>query len=286
MKPQPSNKSLKRKSQTTYFVLVFLMSALFWVLGAVTEQSLPEETAVDLPISSLMGICPIVAGVILVYRQNGSDGVKSLLKRSFDYKRITRKIWYLLILSLMPMIVILVNGFMGRISIAFPGPQIPVLMVLVAVLLYFIEALAEEVGWQGYAFDPMQARWNALTASIILGIVWAAWHIIPFIQMHQPASWIVWQSINIVVTRIIIVWIYNNTGRSVFAIILYHTMYNVSTVLLPMFGLIYDPIITTIILSAIALVVIFLWGPKTLASYRFTKSKREVQTSHTPIEQA
>jgi membrane protease YdiL (CAAX protease family) len=154
------------------------------------------------------------------------------------------------------------------------------------VLLFLIEALTEEVGWQGYAFDPLQARWKALTASIILGIVWAAWHFIPFIQMHQSASWIAWQSLNILVTRILIVWIYNNTGKSVMTAILYHTMYNVSTVLFPMFGLIYDPKVTTIILSAIALIVVFLWGPNTLASYRFIKSKREVQTSHMPIDQA
>jgi membrane protease YdiL (CAAX protease family) len=272
MKNHPLNRPLKRRSPIAFFALVFLMSALFWTLGAVTKGALPKETAIDLPISSLMAICPITAGLILVHREEGSHGVKGLLKRAFDHKRIKRAIWYVPILFLMPAIVILVNGFKGGMPEAVPGPQFPVVMVLVSCLLFFIEALTEEVGWQGYVFDPMQDRWNALTASIILGAMWALWHTVPFLQMQQPADWIVWQSANMVATRILIVWIYNNTGKSVFAAILYHAMNNVSTMLFPVFSLVYDPTLTTIILAAIALIITFLWGPKTLARYRYTRS--------------
>lgn len=274
MESQPSNKTLYRKSPFTFFVLVFLMSSIFWTLGAATEGALPKETAIDLPISSLMGICPILAAMILVHREDGLGGVKELFKRCFDYKRIQRKTWYIPILFLMLAVMVLVNAVMGGSQTVIPERQIPILMVLVSCVLFFIEALTEEVGWQGYAFDPLQKRWNALIASIVLGFVWAIWHSIPFIQMHQPASWIVWQSINILVTRIIIAWLYNNTGKSLFAAILYHCMYNVSTILFTSFGLIYDPVLTTIILTAIALMVTFLWGPKTLASYRFVRPSK------------
>jgi membrane protease YdiL (CAAX protease family) len=41
-----------------------------------------------------------------------------------------------------------------------------------------IAALGEELGWSGYAIDPMQARWGALKASILLGIFWAVYHYI------------------------------------------------------------------------------------------------------------
>jgi hypothetical protein len=51
-------------------------------------------------------------------------------------------------------------------------------------------------------------------------------------------------------------------------------MNNVSTVLLTSFGLVYDPAIATLLLAVIALVVILLWGPKTLASYRFSTSNK------------
>jgi membrane protease YdiL (CAAX protease family) len=274
MENQISNKSPKRKSPAIFIGLVFLMSSLFWLLGAYTQGRLPEETATGLPISSLMGVSPIIVGLFLVYRESGADGAKALLKRSFDFKRIENGIWYIPVLFLMPVVMVLANLVKDGMPPTVTAPQFPVSMLLVSLLLYFIEALTEEVGWQGYAFEPMQARWNTLTASLILGILWAVWHFIPFVQMGQSAAWIAWQSINLIVTRIIIVWLYNNTGKSVFAAILYHTMNNVSTVMLTSFGLVYDPAIATILLAVIALVVILLWGPKTLASYRLSASNK------------
>lgn len=279
MEGQPSNKKFYRKSPFTFLLLVFLMSSIFWSLGAATQRTLPKETAIDLPISSLMAVSPMITALILLHRESGSVGVKELFKRCFDYKRIKRKVWYIPIFFLMPSIMVLVNVLKGDIPATVPVSQLPVLMVLISCVLFFIESLSEEIGWQGYAFDPLQTRWNALIASLVLGFFWAIWHSIPFIQMHQSTSWIIWQSINILVTRIIIAWLYNNTDKSLLAAILYHSMYNVSTILLTSFGLTYDPMLTTIILAGISVVVIVLWGPKTLASYRYTRASTWVKFS-------
>ena len=107
-----------------------------------------------------------------------------------------------------------------------PSPQFPVLAALVMFLAFCIAAMGEEVGWMGYAIDPMQARWSALRASILLGLVGALWHIIPFTQAHRSAPWIAWQCLFLVASRVIMVWIYNNTGKSVFAAILHHAISN------------------------------------------------------------
>ena len=277
MDKSTSNIRVNGKSLVVFFVLVYLMSTLFWLLGAVSKQMLPKETSINLPISALMAFCPIIAALILVQRKHGSGGVKKLLERSFDYKRIKKKIWYIPILFLMPVTMILANVFInGKPTVALTY-QFPGAMILGSSLLFFIAALAEEVGWSGYVLDPIQNRFGALTAGLILGLVWAIWHVVPFIQTHNSANWIVWQSINLVISRILMVWIYNNTGGSVFATILYHTMYNVSTLLFPNFGFIYDPVVTTIILTAVALIVIFLWGPKTLTDYPYTRSHADAQ---------
>lgn len=134
--------------------------------------------------------------------------------------------------------------------------------------MYFIAATAEELGWSGYAIDPMQNRWGALKASVILGVVWQIWHIIGDVQAHNTATWIVWHSLYSVGLRILIVWVYNNTGKSVFAAILVHTTDNVSWSLFPNYGSHYDPFIAFIITAVTAAIVTFLWGPKTLARYR------------------
>ncbi len=268
MKRHPLDGGAKRRSLPTFFLIVFLISSVFWVVSPVAERFLPENLPTDLPISSLMACSPIIAAVILVRREEGSEGVKRLLKRAFDYRRIKRRIWYVPILFLMPAMMVLEYGLMKVMGVSLPEPQIPVLMVLISFVVFFIAALGEEVGWQGYAIDPLQDRWHALTASITLGIVWALWHVVPLIQMGRTPSWIAWWCMGTVATRILIVWLYNNTGKSVFATILFHAMINVTTVLLPSYGWRYDPFVAFIVLAVAAATVTFFWGPKTLARYR------------------
>jgi uncharacterized protein len=255
----------------TFFLLVFVISIPFWLIGTLAAQFLPQKIPMGLPLSSLMAFNPLIAAFILTCRENGPDAVKTLLKRSLDYKNIKEKIWYLPILILMPVAMVLQHVLMHLTGVSISDPQIPVLMLPVFVLIFFIAALGEELGWQGYAIDRLQSRWNALEASIIVGTVGAVWHIVPLIQAHHASTWIAWQCINIVVTRIFIVWLYNNTGRSIVAAICFHAVYNISTLILPTYGLEYDPFIATIIMAGAAAVVIFLWGPETLAHYRYAR---------------
>ena len=119
-------------------------------------------------------------------------------------------------------------------------------------LAFFVAALGEELGWSGYVIDPMQDRWNALQASILLGLVWAAWHWVPLVQAHRSAAWIAWWSLNTVALRVLIVWLYNNTGKSVFAAALFHAFANVSGVT---FSNYYDPRITGLIVAFAAAIV-------------------------------
>jgi membrane protease YdiL (CAAX protease family) len=279
MKGHLLNGGAKNRSPWVFFLLVFLLSIPFWVVGPLAERLLPGELPIDLPISSLMIFAPVSAAVVLVRRKEGPDAPKRLLKRALDYKRIKKKAWYVPILFFWPAVMVLQYGLMKLMAVSLPDPQIPVLMVLVSSVLFFIAALGEEVGWQGYAIGPLRDRWNALTASIILGIVWAAWHIVPLIQATRPPAWIVWQCMGMVATRILIVWLYNNTGKSVFAAILFHAMNNVTTVLLPNYGWHYEPFVALITLAIAAAIVIFLWSPETLARYRYARPGRYVQSS-------
>jgi membrane protease YdiL (CAAX protease family) len=277
MKRQPLNGPSENRSPLRFFLLVFVLSIPFWLVGAVAERFLAGELQMNLPISSLSACCPIIAAVILVRREEGSHAVKTLLKRAFDYQRIKGKIWYVPILFLMPALMVLEYGFMRLTGVPVPDPQIPVSMVLIVIVVAFVEALGEEVGWQGYATEPLQARWNALTASLVMGIVWATWHIVLLAQMGRTPTWIAWQCMFTVVSRILYVWLYNGTGKSVFAVVLFHAMSNVSTFLFPDYGSHYDPLVTCVIVAAAAATVTFLWGPRTLAHYRYARRGGDVQ---------
>ncbi|HUI27346.1 MAG TPA: CPBP family intramembrane glutamic endopeptidase [Candidatus Kryptonia bacterium] len=156
-------------------------------------------------------------------------------------------------------------GLMRLLGSPLPTPQFRLVPGAVMFLAFFVAALGEELGWSGYATDPMQDRWNALQAGILLGVMWATWHIVPLLQAHRSATWIAWWCLFTVASRVLIVWLYNNTGKSVFAATLYHAVSNVSTVLFISY---FDPRITGPIIAFAAAIVTVAWGPRTLARYR------------------
>ena len=263
------NSLLENKSPLKFFLLVLLLSIPFWILGAMAGD-LTKILPIKLPISALMTFCPLLAATFLVYKQQEMQGVKELLKLSFDFKKIKDKKWYIPIVFVMPVIAVLSYWYMKMTGAMLPEPQTPLLFAFIYFFIFLIAAIGEEVGWSGYAIDPMQNKWGALKASIILGLVWAIWHIIPYSQAHQTPIWIVWQSISTIFLRVIIVWIYNNTVKSAFATILFHAMINVSTFMFPNYGSHYNPFVGAIFIILTVVIVVFFWGTKTLARYRYT----------------
>jgi uncharacterized protein len=200
--------------------------------------------------------------------------VKRLLKRAVDFRKIKRKVWYVPVLFLWPATMVLAYGSMYLMGAPLPDdPRFPILIVPLLSVVFLLSATFEQVGWQGYAIDRLQGRWNALEAGLIVGIVWAIWHVVPLAETHRAPSWIAWQCLGMVPFRILIVWIYNNTGRSVFAAIVFQATADVSQFSFPNHGSHYDPLATVLILAFTAAMVVFLWGPQTLARYRYARSR-------------
>ncbi len=124
------------------------------------------------------------------------------------------------------------------------------------------------MGWSGYATDPLQNRWNALQTGVLLGLVGMLWHLLPLLLMHRSPTWVAWWSLYIVSARILIVWLYNNTGQSVFAVALFHATLNLSWMLFPVNGSHFDMRLGGLVMLATATIVIVVWGPANLARYK------------------
>jgi membrane protease YdiL (CAAX protease family) len=247
-----------------FFLLVFALAIPFYLVGALTTfQLLP-----GVPLSGLGVLCPVGAAVILVYGRKGIVGVTDLLKRSFDFKRVKSKVWYVPLILLMPCIMVISYVVMRLTGVSLPTPQFSVLKTLILFAVFIIPALCEELGWSGYAIGPLQYRFGALQASILVGVVWAIWHFIPLLEVHRSWVFIAWWSLATVAARVIIVWLYNNTGKSVFVATVFHTMMNVTWQLFPVNGSYYDPRITGLIMAFVAAIVAIVWGARTLARYR------------------
>ncbi|HLO30205.1 MAG TPA: hypothetical protein VK249_13765 [Anaerolineales bacterium] len=102
------------KSPPLFFLLVFALSVPISLAGILFDL----ELAPGLPVSAIVvTFCPMIAALILVFRENKTAGMTELLKRAFDLKRIKAKVWYMPLILLMPVVMALEYGLlrlMGR----------------------------------------------------------------------------------------------------------------------------------------------------------------------------
>jgi uncharacterized protein len=263
--PEPGAE-LRGRSPLRFFLLVFALSTPIWLLGAVTRRQLTA----DLPVSSFVWVCPVVAASLLVHREQGAAGVAGLLRRALDWRRIRHKGWYVPVVLLPPGIYAATYGVLWLLDRPLPVVRFPVLAAAGQLVAYLVAAECEELGWTGYALGLLQERWNALWAGVGIGMVWAGFHLLPLVQHGRSVGWIAWWTLGTVGLRVLLTWICNNTGRSVFAAALFHAVGNLSSIG-PFLdfgpgGYPYDAQrISALLTAAAAALVTVVWGPRTLA---------------------
>ena len=272
--------TLTNKSSIKFFLIVYGLSIPWWIIEtAIDVKGLP----LDIPITDIVAaFSPLFAACILVYKEEGRMGINQLFKRIFDFSAIKKNIWYVPVILLPFLMYFLVYIIIYFAGLALPSNfQIIFASIPVLFTFFFLGAVAEEVGYMGYAIGPMQKRFGALSASILMGIPWAIWHYPSIIQQGHDATWIAWGTLGTIAVRVLIVWIYNNTGKSLFACILFHTMLNLGRPLFPRDNthnpLVDYPYIHYSVFALIAVIIIFLWGSKTLAQFRLSYTINEKQ---------
>lgn len=235
------------RSPWTFFVLVLALGVPFAVAGALSGAQLP----VHLPVSALQFVVPLVVAIVLVALCGDGADVRRLLGRVFDWSRIRPRAWYVPVALLMPAVTALSYWLMDLAGRPLADLRVSVFAVLLSCVMYVFAAACEEVGWSGYATDPLRQQWGTLGTGLVIGVVWACWHIVPWLQVRSP-SWVVWQFLFTVAACVLIVWLYVSAGRSVFAATLCHASINVSYSLFPSQ---YDPAFVAPITMLVAVAV-------------------------------
>jgi len=271
-----------RPSLPAFFALIFLLSVPLWVLGMTDLVALPPNTPLYTPNllwHVAIALLPMIAALILVYQKHGAHGVKQLFWRPFDATRIKVKIWYVPIFLLFPSLMVLEYGLLHYIGVSLPNLSLPDMTVPVFFVLFFVLGIGEELGWTGYALDPLQERWTALGAGLGLGIVSAVWHLVPLLEEPHTPMWIVWHLAHMLPLRVITVWLYNNTQSSMFAVVAFHASVNIGQTVWPFYGTTgyYNPFVASIFLIIVATIATILWGPQTLAHYRYARLRDSIE---------
>ena len=235
MTSQATQRVVRRDQLVRFFAITFGFSWLLWLLPAIRSTGaieLPEPVAL---LGFLAPFGPGVAAFWLVKRETGSSGMRKLWARgwrsNFDRK------WLVPALGLGPTIAIATLGIVvasGE-TVDWDAAVPPLMIAPVFALIYLTNALPEEYGWRGYALDPLQRRFSALGASLVLGLIWGLWHLpLAFIegstQYTIPFPEFVLQTM---VLAVVYTWLHNNTGGSVLIAALFHASANISAAVVP-----------------------------------------------------
>lgn len=265
-----------RKTPLLFLLLVPLVSVPFYFLE---KRAMLPEGMPFISVTSLMVFVPAVLAFAFTYKDGGWRAVKELLARGVDIRRIKPIIWLVPALLLLPAAVYLaylVSRMLGNDLGELTPPWTnagPTLVFFVLVLIPF--AIAEEVGWVGYAGDPLQQRWGVLGASVVIGLAWGVWHWLPWYRNFGSIGIVFWMTAMDILLRALIFWLYNNTRNSILIAAVFHASFNVAYRMFPGEGRSFDPFAACLVLAACTLIVMWLWGARTMASYRFSAAARD-----------
>ena len=236
-----------------FFGWVLLLSIPFYVWGVLW----PIELPLGLPVSATMIIVPALVATVMTWREQGRRAAAELWRRVGDVRRAKSAWWTLIAFLFMPVAMLFSYGLMRVLGLALPSTvtvafnQAPVLFAV-----FFFGAIFEEIGWTGYATGPQQERYGVFAAGLMIGVVWALWHIVPWwIVLGHSIGWVAGQLLATVVMRIVMGWMYAYGGRSLCLAIVFHAMINTSFMLFPNNGSHYDPPVVAAIVIVMAVLV-------------------------------
>jgi membrane protease YdiL (CAAX protease family) len=185
----------------------------------------PASPSMILYLIGLAG--PLVGAVAVSAVTEGWAGVRRLLAAGLCWRFGPQ--WYVFALLLIPGLYLLFVGL----YVLSGGPRPEPLLVLTSATTFLVMGqvyvvVAEEFGWRGFALPRLQRRFGSLGASLVLGVLWAGWHLPMF---FVPGSFQYGQSFTVylaIVTMqtILITLLYNRTGGSVLACMLFHASLN------------------------------------------------------------
>jgi membrane protease YdiL (CAAX protease family) len=267
---------MSARSPWLFMGLTYGLSWAIWV-----PYILSGKTASG-PVPALIIACsvPSLVGILLTHLTSDSAGKHDFWKRVVSFKLIGLR-WYAVIICLFPFLLAL-----GLLADKLFGGGLPPLggveqtLMQPAALMLFIGAniiggpLGEELGWRGFLLDRLQNKRNALVASLILGIIWTAWHFPLFYIEGTPqqgmgfGTFVFWLwSLQVVSLSVLTTWVYNNTHRSILSAVLMHFMFNATYGIIQQDGHPLAPstfAANTVIIAIAAVIVIGLWGFKTM----------------------
>ncbi|ETI66261.1 CAAX amino terminal protease family protein [Neobacillus vireti LMG 21834] len=230
---------------SSYFIMAFLFSWLCLIPYILWQWGiLPKSQNLAIFHVANVFVGPMLSAYIMIRTLEGKEAWKNI-RKSIWQVRIGLK-WYIFALLVIPAVMyigmVIVNsgapefeGLSSKFFVTYP--------IYLVVVFFGGGPFPEEIGWRGFALPRMQKRFGALKATLLLGLLWACWHLPQFLTSAQhggPGTHFNTFATNFpifivccIAISIILTWIYNKKQGNLFSVMLVHASINTFSMIQP-----------------------------------------------------
>jgi membrane protease YdiL (CAAX protease family) len=223
--------------------IILLPTVLFESGFGLIPIGLPAPAVMLLFIPAAMA-GPTLAAFVVTGMVEGKEGTRQLLRRRILRWRVGVR-WYLIAIFGLPLVYFLAASFvLGMAPLDALIKEWPLLFTSYlpkVAMVFLIVSLWEEIGWMGFALPRLQDRYGPLLASVVLGVLWALWHLPAYFGSTQVVDPKVGLGdldrllyllpllmLLAIPTRIVMTWLFNSAMGSVIIVALFHAAYNMT----------------------------------------------------------
>ena len=234
---------MKKNWMSTRYLVLFIVLTLAWtwICGFIPVVFGFTGTGIGTFVFYFGGGAPSVVALFLVFLTYPKDKRRDYFRRCFSFKQAGWK-WPLITIAVFTLLSA-VSIMVGVGLLGFEMPTMdyikaiaanPLNILLVLLLSLISGPLNEEFGWRGYALDRLLVRFGFLRGSLILGFIWAIWHLPWYFTPSQAQYNLLQDSVfhavmfvpSVMMLSVAVSFVYVKTGRSILAGALVHMFSN------------------------------------------------------------
>ena len=237
---------LTRHPLVGFFTLAFGLSWLAWIPYVLSGDGLGVLSfsfPVVLGTSQLLGVLPgaylgpVTAAFVVTALVEGRPGLRSWRRRLLRFG--VGWHWYLGVGVAVPVSILAATFVLPQawesvhpVGVLLLAGYLPMLAIQVVTT-----ALAEEPGWRDFALPRLQTRFGAVPGTVLLGLLWGAWHLPLFLTEWGGWPEFSWANpvlfvASCVPLSLVMTWVFNRSGQSVPLVMLLHAGINSTYTLL------------------------------------------------------
>jgi membrane protease YdiL (CAAX protease family) len=225
------------RSLLCFFVVTFAVSWGCYLTAAMVQRAGLATPALRVLATALMYVgtfAPAFVALSMSVRRGKVDAATTLLGRAFRGNVSVR--WYLMAIGYFPALKLAATAIHRGVVGTWPlFGGTPWYIVAAAVAVSTPVQAGEELGWRGYALPRLAARFGLARASLLLGVIWAAWHLplflIPGVDNYGQSFTLF--LIAVTALSVAMAWLYIRTNGSLLLVMLMHSVVDQTFLVIP-----------------------------------------------------